>query len=380
MSRSSSQKNDLDHDQARPVRDSGIMLSDLFEELIWPRVLRAPALALAPNRLLSGCVGVFLVTLIVRLYQSLRSSGGQEGAQTTLSDSPAADLMHHALDAVVDLDPIGLSLVVVDASTMLRDFVMHNPLISILLGIPIVGIIALVGGTISRSAGFEFALGRFATREETLHFTLRRTRQFVGAAILPVAFCTIIFMLIALGGLLLSMPVLDVVGSLLYGLGLTLGIVATLVLVLHVIAAPLLVPAMAIEGTDAFDAIQRSYAYVIGRPLRYLLYVAVLTLLGTFAAVLFAMIARLSIDMTDWAVNFLDFDATDRALRGEGEMGATKQLAHRFIVFWRSIVELVIAGYIVSLFFTSSTLLYLAVRRICDGQGINEIWEPVGRD
>lgn len=380
MTRSSSQKNDSDHDQARSVRDSGIMLGDLFDELIWPRVLRAPALALAPSRVLSGCVGVFLVTLIVRLYQFLRSPGGESASHENLSDSPAADLVRSALDAVAVLDPIGLGLVVVDASTLLRNFVMHNPLISILLGIPIVGIAALVGGTISRSVGFEFALGRFATRGETLHFTLRRARQFVGAAILPVIFCIIIFILISLGGLLLSMPVLDVVGSLLYGLGLALGTLATLVLVLHVVAAPLLVPAMAIEGTDAFDAIQRSYAYVIGRPLRYLIYVVILTLLGTLAAVLFAMIARLSIDMTDWAMNYMDFDATERALRGEGEMGATKQLAHRFIEFWRSIVELVIAGYIVSLFFTSSTLLYLGVRRICDGQGINEIWEPVNHD
>ena len=34
-------------------------------------------------------------------------------------------------------------------------------------------------------------------------------------------------------------------------------------------------------------------------------------------------------------------------------------------------------GYVVSLYFTSATLLYLAIRRICDGQGLTEIWEPV---
>jgi magnesium-transporting ATPase (P-type) len=139
----------------------------------------------------------------------------------------------------------------------------------------------------------------------------------------------------------------------------------------------MIVPALAVEGTDAFDAIQRCYAYVIGRPLRYLTYLLILTLLGTFAAALFAMLARVSIEMTDWAAGFLANDATQRALTGEGDLGATKKWAHEFISYWRNFVEILIAGYIISLFFTSATLLYLAVRRICDGQGITEIWEPV---
>ena len=49
---------------------------------------------------------------------------------------------------------------------------------------------------------------------------------------------------------------------------------------LHLIALPMIVPALSIEGTDAFDAIQRCYAYVIGRPIRYFLYAILLTLVG----------------------------------------------------------------------------------------------------
>jgi len=108
--------------------------------------------------------------------------------------------------------------------------------------------------------------------------------------------------------------------------------------------------------------------------------VLILTLLGVFAAILFAMIARVSVEMTDWAAGFIANDATDRALTGQGDLGATKNFAHQVINFWRNIINLIIAGYIISLFFTSATIAYLAIRRICDGQGLTEIWEPVTHD
>jgi len=367
---------------AKGVREPNIMLCDLTEELIWPRVLRAPALALSPSRLISGCVGAFLLILILRFYALL------SGSDSTLSSSPDRSLMPDSIamlgerfiNALLQLDPIALSNASIDTATMIRDGIMHDPLISFFLGLPIIVVLSLVGGSISRSAAFEFAQGRFATREETLYFTLRRARQFIGAIAGPLAFSAAVFFIIALGGLLLSIPIVDILGAVLYSLGLLLGILATLVLLLHVVAAPMIIPALSIEGTDAFDAIQRCYAYVIGRPLRYLTYVLILTLLGVFAAILFAMIARVSVEMTDWAAGFIANDATDRALTGQGDLGATKNFAHQVINFWRNIINLIIAGYIISLFFTSATIAYLAIRRICDGQGLTEIWEPVTHD
>lgn len=366
---------------SKGVREPNIMLCDLTEELIWPRVLRAPALALSPGRLLSGFVGAFLLILVIRFYTLLSKTDATlapaENQDQLLMPESITMLGERFINALLQLDPVALSNTSIDTATMIRDGIMHNPLVSILLGIPIIAVLSLVGGSISRSTAFEFAQGRFATRDETVYFTLRRARQFIGAIAGPLAFSAAIFFIISLGGLLLSIPVVDMFGAVLYGFGMLLGIVATLVLVLHVVASPMIVPALSIEGTDAFDAIQRCYAYVVGRPLRYLIYVLILTLLGVFAAVLFAMIARVSIEMTDWAAGFIANDATDRALTGEGDLGATKNIAHQIISFWRSFIELLIAGYIISLFFTSATIVYLAVRRICDGQGVTEIWEPV---
>ena len=43
---------------------------------------------------------------------------------------------------------------------------------------------------------------------------------------------------------------------------------------------PLMAPTVSTEGTDTFDALSRSYAYVYQRPLAYLLYAVAATIIG----------------------------------------------------------------------------------------------------
>lgn len=364
------------------VREPSVMLSDLTGDLLWPRVLRAPALALTPSRLISGSICAFLLALVIQLASVLKpadenATGGAYNEFLTVGDQ-LNTISRNLVESALALDPLAFAQSIGSAAWVIRDTVMQSPLISLIIGLPLIAILCVAGGTISRSTAVEFAYGRFATRDDTLGFTLRRIRQFVGAVIGPIAACVIVFLLIAIGGLLLSVPVLDVVGSILYAIALCLGILATVVLMLHVLALPMIVPAMAVEGTDSFDAIQRSYAYVVGKPLRYLSYAVILLLLGVLSAAIFTLVARGSIEMTDWAASFFASDSTTRVLTAEGELGATKGTAHSIIQIWRTIIELVVAGYVISLFFTSSTLLYLVVRRVCDGQDMNEVWDGVG--
>tara|TARA_A100000171_G_scaffold21730_2_gene20237 strand:+ start:6427 stop:7503 length:1077 start_codon:yes stop_codon:yes gene_type:complete len=355
------------------------MLSDLTDELIWPRILRAPALAIAPNRLLSGCLGVFLIALILNIYNWLRSISNPRDAfsQADLIAPTISERFEGIMQAIITLDAPAFAGQIELAIMALRNSVMNNLVLTLLLGIPIIVVIALVGGAISRSVAFEFAQGRFASREETVHFTLQRSRQYIYALIAPILFASALMFIIALGGLLLSFPVLDILGGILYPIALILGAIATIVLVLHVVASPMIIPALSIEGTDAFDAIQRCYAYVIGRPIRYFAYAILLSIVGFLAASVFTMIIGLSMEMTDWSLNFFFSHSIESALTGEGDLGATKSLAHSAIEAFRGVLRILIAGYFVSLFYTSGTLLYLAIRRICDGQGITEIWEPV---
>ncbi|MDF1808714.1 MAG: hypothetical protein P1U42_03370 [Phycisphaerales bacterium] len=369
------------HDLPR-VRQPKVLLSDLTSDLLWIRVLRAPALALAPSRLISGAICAFLLSLILQITVLLTASDTESLNGASSEIQSVGDRFGYSSMRLYEsfraFDPLGVVYSVGNSAYAIRDTVIESPLISLLLGIPLIAVLASCGCAISRSAAIEFAQGRYASRDDTIGYSLQRIRQLVGAVIGPVIFCVCILLLIGLGGLLLSVPVLDVVGSILYAFGLALGILATIVLMLHVFALPLIVPALAVEGTDGFDAIQRSYAYVIGKPLRYLLYSSLFVLLGVVSIAVFTMLAQGSIEMTDWASSLFTNDAATRVLTGGGELGATKGTAHSIISIWRAVVELAIAGYVISFYFTSSTLLYLVIRRICDGQDMNEVWDGVG--
>jgi len=368
-------------DDRPDVRQPMVMLSDLSGDLLWTRILRAPALALAPSRLMMGSLCVFLMALVVQLAGILTSGDGVLSSDSSKIQS-LSDRFNVVFTSIEEsastLDPLGLISSIGMGADAIASSVLQFPLVSLSLGIPLIAILCFAGGAIARSSAIEFAHGRVGSSDDTVGFALSRIRSLVTAIVAPVLFSAVIYLLIALGGLLLSVPVLDVVGSLLYGLGLVLGLVATVVLMLHVLALPLIIPALSVEGTDSFDAIQRSYAYVIARPLRYVLYGVILLLLGVIATSVFTMVGRGAISMSDWAAQFLANRATTRALTGEGDLEATKSTAHAIIQIWRAVFELVIAGYAISLFFTSSTLLYLVVRRVCDGQDIHEVWDGLG--
>ncbi len=365
------------------VRQPTAMLSDLTSDLLWTKILRAPSLALSPSRLFAGAICAFLMSVVVHLVswvagESATQAQGQTiGTMQRMGNGVGASF-GRIIEAVLSFDAQLLATRVWELAIVLRTMLFESPLMAISIGLPMIVLLAGVGGAISRSTAIEFSQGRYATRDDTFGFVLRRLGQFVGAVIGPIVGCVIVFLLIAIGGLLLSVPVFDVLGAVAYGIALIIGGLATIVLLLHIVALPMIVPALAVEGTDSFDAIQRSYAYVIGKPLRYLLFSLVLLLVGVLAMSVFSIIANGTMEMTLWAASIFANDSTQRVLSGQGELGATKNTAHQIITFWHTLIQLGIAGYAISLFFTSSTLLYLVTRRVCDGQDINEVWNGVG--
>jgi hypothetical protein len=44
--------------------------------------------------------------------------------------------------------------------------------------------------------------------------------------------------------------------------------------------------------------------------------------------------------------------------------------------FWQGLIIMLVAAYIIAYLFSASTMIYLLMRRACDGQDIQEIWVP----
>ncbi len=151
--------------------------------------------------------------------------------------------------------------------------------------ISIVAIWGFFGGAISRIAAYEIAKdGERLETSRALKFARRKFWAFFMAPFI----CLIGFFFFAFcnfaGGLIGRVLDFLYVGgpliAILLPLALLSGFIMGLILVGTAAGWPLFVPAVATEGTDAFDAVSRGFSYVYSRPWHYVWYQLVSTAYG----------------------------------------------------------------------------------------------------
>ncbi|QDT53846.1 hypothetical protein Pan44_18700 [Caulifigura coniformis] len=126
---------------------------------------------------------------------------------------------------------------------------------------------AVFGGAIARIAALELAGEGVPSLKEAIEHSTRYLLSTLGGVLLPVVGVAL-FWGVALGiGMLGLIPG---IGPFLTGLFYFVSVIcgAILALILIGVAAcwPLMYATIAVEGSDAFDALSRSYSYVFGRP------------------------------------------------------------------------------------------------------------------
>ena len=352
-----------------------MLLSDLTAELLWPRALRVPAMALRPARVALGMAAVFLSTLIGQL-SGLWSRDAEPFAGAI--SEPIARSLDQSFHALLSFSTAGIQQAVEYLALLPGRLITERPLDTVVLGIPIVLVLVLFGGTISRGVATEYAAARITDWPNDLRVSASKAGWSLAAMIAPLALAGLLLGLVMLGGFSLGVPVLNILGAILYALAIGVAFFALCVLILQALALPMIVPALMCEGTDAYDAVQRCYAYILARPLRLLSHAAILLVLGIVSIAVFAAIAKGSVELADWAASRLTSEAGERVLahRRPDNLAATQPVAHGIIRGWRAVVDTAIAGFALSYFFAAGTILYLHARRICDGQGTTEIWTP----
>lgn len=348
------------------------MLSDLTAELLWPKALRTPVLALRPARVMLGMAAVFVAALIGSL--SRLWSDGQPRFTDAIAD-PITAALAAAARAVLTVNP-GEFAYAAAALAELRRLPLERPIETIVLGLPILAVFALFGGAISRAVAIEFTAARFSEWPADTAVSIRKLGWSVGAIAVPPAVAGVLIGVVALGGFTLGVPVVNIIGALLFAIALLLSAFALILFVIHALALPMLVPALMCEGTDAYDAVQRTYAYIIAHPLRLLSHAAILLALGGIAIGLFSAFAGGANALATTAAAQLASDAGVEVLVGDANLSATQPMAHAIISGWRALLALAVSGFAFSYFFAAGTVLYLIARRICDGQGVTEIWDP----
>ena len=373
------------------AREPRVMLGDLTSGLLWPALLRATPLSLRTGRLALGLAAWVLILLLGNL-------------NTLWSDKPAfIDALHGMIQR--PLGWMGASAMSLDA----RGFISG----AIALGDVPLAVWVRLGGAIARSAAEEFCLDRVTPWNETMRFSLRKWAALFAAIVAPLAVVAVLALVLAVLGLLFAVPVAHLLPAVLYPVFLLVGALAVIITILWVIGHPMLVPGVACEGTDAFDAVQRAFAYVLARPMRLVLYGAILIIQGVIifglANGVIGGIAGFTATTSGAFIGdtpreiltpipdstpvsqrsaetpritlagFVQEEGGEDAEAAESEPSgpiATHGWSRRVVNFWTGALELLLGAFFVSYFFTASTILYLLLRRLCDGQDVAELWMP----
>lgn len=262
----------------------------------------------------------------------------------------------------------------------------HSKLFVIFYGLIFVILTSVAGGALARMTACEVATGEKLRMNEAMDFAFGAWVRLTLAPLFPLLIAAVLWIVLAVGGKLLMLPWVDILGGLLYGLGLLVGFGLALLLVGYAAGFSLLVPAVATENCDPADAQQRAYAYVLSRPLHLIGYLAVgligmalgYVVVGLFGSLLLNVtggVARVWTDnsalTTTGGATLFDLSPDGQALHANGHSA----VAGWFIGLWTTVVVCLAAGYIFSYFFSASTVIYLLLRRAADGQEVTEIWQ-----
>lgn len=237
---------------------------------------------------------------------------------------------------------------------------------------------ALFGGAIARIAGVYLTYGETLGPVAALRSSARKWPSTVGAPLLVVLAIAFLALPLVLAGLLLRFDLMALLLGLAWIVALIGGAAVAILAVGLTIGWPLMFSTVAVERTDAFDAISRGFAYVYQRPLHLLFYFIVASLLGILAQGAVDLAAMATTTATEFAVSVgagqgrlgdlgADGNGVSHEVSDVGAIGATA------IQFWTNVVRAAAAYFPLAYFWPASTAIYLLLRRGIDTTEMTEV-------
>lgn len=358
--------------QRNPLR-----LADIVDDLLWPHLLASVRLALRPAPIALG----LLMSLLVLAIGDLGSVWGEAGWFERLFGLLTTHLAAFtSLNA--DITLLAARSLFMTPGVLFDEF----PVSTIVLPIPILLICCLFLGAISRIVAIEYSRGAFLRARDGMAFSLSRFGSIVGAQLGPWAFVALMVLGLAVAGwVLFSLPAVNTLGALLFPLFLLGAFVTVIVALGALVGCPMLIPAVTCEGVDGLDGVQRVYSLVFANPLRLILYLVFLGIIG--GAVL--LVADVVIDGS----RMLAAGAASAWSGAQGEQifvapaedpgpwllslfNADPNAPRDIVSIWTGLFGLIVSAVMVSWYASASTLLFLMMRQATTGQERTEVWLP----
>jgi hypothetical protein len=257
---------------------------------------------------------------------------------------------------------------------------------------------SIFGGAICRIAAVHVARDEKIAVRQALRFSIGKVLSFVFAPVIPLAIFFALGAALALVGLvLLHVPYVGpiVVGGL-FIVAIAAAFVMALVLLGMVGGFNLMYPTIAVEGSDSFDAISRSFSYVYARPWRMVFYTLLAVLYGalTYLFVRFFVFLLLSLahyfvgwfmspagvanrwDVLwpwqpfdwQWLGGRLAYEPKYQSLNWGQKAGAG------LLSFWVYMTITLVGAYAVSFYFSANTIIYFLLRREVDATELDDVY------
>jgi hypothetical protein len=255
---------------------------------------------------------------------------------------------------------------------------------------------AVFGGAIARIAAVQVARDEKISVRQALRFSINKVLSFVFAPIIPLIIILIIGLLLAVGGLLFYIPWIGpIVAGGLFFLALIAGVVITLVLIGTAGGLNLMFPTIAVEGSDSFDAISRSFSYVFARPWRMLWYTFVAIIYGGLTYLFVRFFVFLVLASTHffvgwwlggqpgrwfpeiWPMSSLDHLPYDVNFAG---LAFTEKVAAFLISFWVYMLIGLMGAFVISFYFSANTIIYYLMRREVDATELEDVYVEDAED
>lgn len=341
-----------------------VLLADLTAGLVWPKLLRALPLAAHPARILLAAVPFIWLMAVGSLFDLI-------AGRPIIWADPDNKLGAFAALAISDKQA---ELAGVPKPDIFAQAPSHAWPLLITLLLLVVPIFLLFHAAIARSVACDVAQRLNLSSRKALGFAAAKFPSILAAWFGPILFTLVIVLGLLVAGLLFRVPGLNVLAGALYGVALLLGAAVVFLTLGFLLAQSMLAPAVVIENSDAIDAIQRAYAYLVCRPGRFIAYALILILQGFAAVFVAAILTHLTLE---WTGALTGAWSGGPILARSNASGSTS-VAAALAGIWRSLMIALFAGFILSFHASASTLLYLALRRVNDDQDMEDIWLPAG--
>ena len=258
-------------------------------------------------------------------------------------------------------------------------------------------VVAFFGGAVHRIAALHFAREEKISIKQALRFSCAKFLSFFTAPLIPLAVILgvgVVFLTV--GGLVGSIPW---VGELLMGalffLALAVGLVVAFLTIGLGAGAPLMYPTIAVEGSDSFDAISRSFSYVFARPWRAAFYGLVALVYGVVTYVFVRLFVYIAMAATHMFVNWGAWLGGDELGPGADKldvmwqtptfdnltpaanwvaMSPTVSVGAWLLNLWVFLLAATVLAYLLSYAACSTTSIYCLLRRKEDATDLDDVY------